>query len=107
MTTSLIFGYWDDPVTHEHITSYEVQPNSPGASLLTSYELTQVQCGPQGLVVIYGPENSVICANPNHLVQAGEYELNSETLSLTSIAAPAAQPAAQPPAPAPQPSPTT
>jgi len=98
MTTAAVFGIWDDPVTHEHITSYEVQPNSPGASLLSSYQLTQVQCGPQGLVVIYGPENSVICANPNHLVQAGEYELNSETLSLTNIAAPAQA------APAPAPS---
>ena len=42
------------------------------------------QCGPPGLVVIYGPDNSVICANPNNLVAAGNYDLNTETLSLTN-----------------------
>jgi filamentous hemagglutinin family protein len=44
-----------------------------------------VPCGPSGLVVVYGPENSVICANPNNLVAAGTYQLNTETLSLTSL----------------------
>jgi hypothetical protein len=65
-------------------TSYEVQPSSPGSTLLSNYQLQQVQCGPPGLVVIYGPDNSVICANPDNLVAAGNYNLNTETLSLTS-----------------------
>ncbi len=65
--------------------SYQVQPSSPGATFLSNYQLTQVQCGPPGLVVVYGPSNSVICANANNLVAAGTYELNTETLSLTSI----------------------
>jgi hypothetical protein len=65
-------------------TSYQVQPSSPGSTLLSNYQLQQVQCGPPGLVVIYGPDNSVICANPNNLVAAGNYDLNTETLSLTS-----------------------
>ena len=56
----------------------------PGATMLSNYQLQQVQCGPPGLVVIYGPNNSVICANPNNLVAAGNYDLNTETLSLTS-----------------------
>ena len=65
-------------------TSYQVQPSSPGSTLLSNYQLQQVQCGPPGLVVIYGPDNSVICANPNNLVAAGNYDLNTETLSLTN-----------------------
>ena len=65
-------------------TSYQVQPSSPGSTLLANYQLQQVQCGPPGLVVIYGPNNSVICANPNNLVAAGTYNLDTETLSLTN-----------------------
>lgn len=65
--------------------SYQVQPSSPGATFLSNYQLTQVQCGPPGLVVVYGPSNSVICANANNLVAAGTYELNTETLTLTSV----------------------
>jgi hypothetical protein len=64
--------------------SYQVQPESAGAKLLQSYQLTQTACGPPGLVVIYGPNNSVICADPNHLVSAGNYSLNTQTLTLTS-----------------------
>jgi hypothetical protein len=65
-------------------TSYQIQPSSPGATLLSNYQLTQVQCGPPGLVVIYGPQNSVICARPNNLVAAGTYQLNTKTLTLSS-----------------------
>jgi hypothetical protein len=65
-------------------TSYQVQSESPGAKLLTSYGLTQTQCGPPNLVVIYGPNNSVICAHPNHLVAAGNYSVDSQTLTIVS-----------------------
>jgi hypothetical protein len=66
------------------ITSYQVQPESPGAKLLESYKLTQTPCGPPNLVVIYGPNNSAICAEPNSLVSAGSYNLNSSTLTISS-----------------------
>ncbi|MBV8489654.1 MAG: hypothetical protein JO199_03915, partial [Candidatus Eremiobacteraeota bacterium] len=49
------------------------------------YSLTQVQCGPSNLVVVYGPSNSVICANPNQYVAAGNYTLNTDTLTLSSM----------------------
>jgi hypothetical protein len=65
-------------------TSYQVQSESPGAKLLSSYGLTQTQCGPPNLVVIYGPNNSVICAHPNNLVAAGNYSVNSQTLTIVS-----------------------
>jgi hypothetical protein len=65
-------------------TSYQIQPESPGAKLLISYRLTQTQCGPPNLVVIYGPNNSVICAYPNDIVSAGNYSLNSQTLTIVS-----------------------
>ncbi|MGA8533481.1 MAG: hypothetical protein WB615_05180, partial [Candidatus Tumulicola sp.] len=66
-------------------TSYQVAPSSPGSTFLSSYQLVQVQCGPPNLVVVYGPQNSVICANPNNSVAAGNYSLNTETLSLTAM----------------------
>ncbi len=46
--------------------SYQVEPNSPGSTFLSNYQLVQVQCGPANLVVVYGPQNSVICASPNN-----------------------------------------
>ncbi len=66
------------------VTSYQVQPSSPGAKLLQSYQLTQTPCGPTNLVVIYGPNNSAICAHPNNLVAAGNYSVDQQTLTLTS-----------------------
>ena len=42
-----------------------VSTGSPGATLLSNYGLRQAPCGPPGLVVIYGPNFGVICANPN------------------------------------------
>jgi hypothetical protein len=64
--------------------SYQVQQESAGAKLLSSYQLTQTHCGSANLVVIYGPNNSVICAYPNNLVSAGNYSVNSQTLTLVS-----------------------
>jgi hypothetical protein len=66
------------------VSSYEVQQSSPGAKLLQSYQLTQTPCGPPNLVVIYGPNDSVICAKPNQLVSAGNYSVNPQTLAITS-----------------------
>jgi hypothetical protein len=66
-------------------TSYQVQPDSPGATMLINYQLTQVPCGPPGLVQVYGPDNSVICAQPNQIVSAGDYDLDAEQLTLLSI----------------------
>jgi hypothetical protein len=65
-------------------TSYQVQTESAGAKLLTSYQLTQTPCGPPDLVVIYGPNNSVICAHPNNLVAAGNYSVNESNLTIVS-----------------------
>jgi hypothetical protein len=63
-------------------TSYEVSENTPGSKLLASYKLTQTKCGPPNLVVIWGPNNSVICAHPNSEVKAGNYGVDSATLQL-------------------------
>jgi hypothetical protein len=69
---------------NQSFTSYQVTPQSPGAKLLESYKLTQTPCGPPNLVVIYGPNNSVICAQPNDLVAAGNYSVDSQTLTIVS-----------------------
>jgi hypothetical protein len=65
-------------------TSYSVQSSSPGATLLSNYGLRQVPCGPPGLVVIYGPEFGIICAEPNGRVGAGSYAVNVDNLTLQS-----------------------
>lgn len=77
---------WGSIVAANNVTytSYQVQSESPGAKLLSSYHLTQTQCGPRNLVVIYGPNNSVICAYPNNLVSAGNYSVDSQTLTIVS-----------------------
>ncbi|HEY6449945.1 MAG TPA: hypothetical protein VIX60_04630 [Candidatus Cybelea sp.] len=83
VTSAAVYG--SIVANNQTYSSYQIQPSSPGATFLSNYQLTQVQCGPPGLVVVYGPSDSVICANPNNLVAAGTYQLNTETLSLTSI----------------------
>lgn len=69
---------------NQRYVSYQVQPSSPGATMLSNYHLTQTQCGPPNLVVVYGPNNSVICAYPNNIVSAGNYSLDTSNLSLVS-----------------------
>ncbi len=69
---------------NQRYNSYQVSAGSPGAQLLANYGLQQVPCGPPGLVVIYGPNNGVICANPNSLVAAGTYAVNENNLTLQS-----------------------
>jgi hypothetical protein len=64
--------------------SYAVYPDSPGATLLANYQLTQTPCGPPNLVVIWGPDNSLICAFPNATVGPGEYDIDPSTLTLVS-----------------------
>src|SRR5580692_7665163 len=83
VTSAAVFG--TIAYNNRTYTSYQVQASSPGATFLSNYQLTQVQCGPAGLVVVYGPENSVICANPNNLVAAGNYQLSTDTLTITSV----------------------
>ena len=85
VTSVLVWGTIVNSQTHQTVTSYQVQPSSPGSTLLSNYGLTQVQCGPANLVVIYGPNDSAICANPNSLVSAGEYTVDSTNLSIVSL----------------------
>jgi hypothetical protein len=78
------FGTYTDPASNVYYPSYQVAPGSPGATMLENYQLAQTPCGPPGLVVIFGPDNSVICAAPNDLVGPGEYDLDSSNLTLVS-----------------------
>jgi hypothetical protein len=82
-TSAAVFGYIVGSSGAQYV-SYQVQPNSPGAQLLQAYGLTQTPCGPPNLVVIYGPDNSVICAYPNNLVSAGTYSVDPSTLTISS-----------------------
>jgi len=61
-------------------TYIDSEQNSPGYNLLSSYGLIQVSCIEDGSqVYIYGPQNSLICADPNSLIQAGYYEVDPST----------------------------
>ncbi|MGP6156296.1 MAG: hypothetical protein ACLPYS_01960 [Vulcanimicrobiaceae bacterium] len=68
----------------QNYESYAVYPDSPGATLLANYQLQQTPCGPPDLVVIWGPDNSLICAIPNGTVGPGEYDVDPSTLTLES-----------------------
>jgi hypothetical protein len=82
VTSAAVYG--SIVAANQTYTSYQIAADSPGAKLLQSYQLTQTSCGPPNLVVIYGPNNSVICAYPNQTVSAGNYSLNTQTLTIVS-----------------------
>jgi hypothetical protein len=63
-------------------SSYGVGPQSPGAQLLYDYGLTQTVCGSANLVVVWGPDNSPICAYSNRLVAPGNYQADPATLTI-------------------------
>ena len=85
LTSAAVYGSVVDEEDDVTYNSYEVQQGTPGATFLTTYQLVQVKCGPAGLVVVYGPENSVICASPNNFVGEGSYRLDTVTMSLIPI----------------------
>jgi hypothetical protein len=68
--------------TPAYPTSYVIASGSPGYTLLTSYGLRQVPCGPNLVVINYS--GSVICAEPNATVPPGDYSVNVGTLTLVS-----------------------
>ena len=69
--------------TPAYPTSYVVVQNSPGSTLLNSYGLRQVPCGPNLVVINYS--GSVICAAPSSMVAPGNYSVNITTLTLVSM----------------------
>jgi hypothetical protein len=91
LTGALLYGSLVDYQDQIIYPSYQIQPLTPGAQLLQNYGLTQTPCGPPNLVIIWGPGDSVICAYPNDLVSAGNYQVDPTTLTLVSAPA---QPAA-------------
>jgi hypothetical protein len=88
VTSAAVYGAIVDEDTDVTYNSYEVQAGTPGATFLTTYQLTQTQCGTPGLVVVYGPQDSVVCAQPNSNVGAGEYRLDTVTLDLMPVNGP-------------------
>ena len=84
LASALLYGYIADSQNQVYYPSYQVETDSPGAQLLQNYGLQQTPCGADNLVVIWGPDNSVICAFPNDMVGPGNYDLDPTTLSLVS-----------------------
>jgi hypothetical protein len=79
---ALAFGAIADADDQLIYQSYQIEPDSPGAQLLDDYGLQQTQCGQPNLVVIWGPDGSVICAFPTDSVIAGNYEVDPSTFTL-------------------------
>ncbi|XFA74006.1 hypothetical protein RYO59_002270 [Thermosynechococcaceae cyanobacterium Okahandja] len=85
-------GFWGNIATAAvagSVAAAQSEPTvvvtSPGGQLLSSYNLVQVPCNSANttnLVVIRGPEGSVICAQPTATVPSGVYIVDPETLSL-------------------------
>jgi hypothetical protein len=76
----------EDEANHVYYPSYQVEADTPGQEILTDYDLQQTECGQPNLVVIWGPDNSVICALPNDSVGADNYDIDTSTLTLVAIA---------------------
>jgi hypothetical protein len=79
---TLAYGSIDDDQDQVDYPSYQVQPDTPGEHLLSDYGLEQTQCGPPNLVVIWGPNNSVICALPDADVGPNNYQVDPATFTL-------------------------
>jgi hypothetical protein len=77
-----LFGAIEDSQDGYAYDSYRVEPDTPGADLLNDYGLEQVACGPPGLVDIWGPDGSIVCAQPNDSVAPGDYEVDPQTFTL-------------------------
>jgi hypothetical protein len=77
-----LYGDIDDGQDQTSYSSYEVEPDSPGSELLADYGLSQTPCGDPNLVVIWGPNGSVVCAFPDGSVGPGEYEVDPSTFTL-------------------------
>jgi hypothetical protein len=84
LADSPYYGSIDDEQAQIEYPSYEVEADSPGAELLSDYGLQQTPCGPPNLVVIWGPDDSLICAYPNASVAPGEYEVDPSKFTLIS-----------------------
>ena len=84
LASSIAYGAYLDNQDQQAYPSFQVAPDSPGADLLQDYGLQQTPCGPPGLVVIWGPDNSVICAFPNDSVGPGNYQVDPATFTLVS-----------------------
>jgi hypothetical protein len=80
--SALAFGAIADDQAQLTYPSYQAQPDTPGWDLLQDYNLQQTPCGEPDLVVIWGPDDSVICAFPNGTVAPGNYQVDPATFTL-------------------------
>lgn len=79
-------GFWGPipPAGPSEMTPIDI--DSPGARLLDDYGLTQTPClTSSGLVEIWGPSGSVICAGGNASVAAGNYTVDTAAFTLVTF----------------------
>ncbi|WP_460194287.1 hypothetical protein [Thermosynechococcus sp. FA-CM-4201] len=83
LTSAAVAGAIAGSIANNNSPQVVVVSNSPGGQLLSSYKLVQVPCtNASDVVVILGPADSVICAQPTAAVPAGVYTINVANLAL-------------------------
>ena len=77
-------GFWGPvPAGISAGTNVTVDPSSPGYTLFANYGLVEAPCDyTKHQVEVYGPDVSMVCAEPNALVPVGRYKVDYSTLSL-------------------------
>lgn len=83
LTSAAVAGAIAGSIANNNSPQVVVVSNSPGGQLLNSYELVQVPCtNASNVVMILGPADSVICAQPTAAVPAGVYTIDVANLAL-------------------------
>lgn len=81
--TTAVTGAIINSNSSSNTTYVVIEKDTPGYYLFDSYQLTQVECNTsQNLVFIYGPQDTLMCANPNSVVSGGYYDVDPEDLVL-------------------------
>jgi hypothetical protein len=76
-----LFGAITGAIANNQHNYMIIERGSPGEILFNDYSLVQTSCN-QNAIVVNGPSNSVICAEPNSVIPPGTYMVEPSTLTL-------------------------
>ncbi len=76
-----LLGVITGSITNNQSNYVSIERGSPGGILFNDYSLVQTSCN-DNAIVINGPSNSVICAQPNSVIPPGTYMVDPSTLTL-------------------------
>jgi|JI7StandDraft_1071085.scaffolds.fasta_scaffold01027_7 hypothetical protein len=76
-----LLGVITGTIANNQYNYMTIERGSPGDILFNDYSLVQTSCN-DNAIVINGPSNSVICAQPNSVIPPGTYMVDPSTLTL-------------------------